>query len=447
MASTENVTAIINLRTLFVDILSNSEILHTSKLLKSLIQLLDALQSQPSSSLLTFANPLDSPLYSQTTKLRSEFYSLEHTYSHFESRLKAKDYILNNAATEVAFLRSELAQLTDRAAALPAAISSLSPSDASERLRDLSHTADQVTSQCIHAELKAAAKRQALHTRLWEMDLLAARAGRFPQMRDPTFSQCDVSQPPSPMASYAMTLEQTSKNGNGAYTASTTTSPSLSTLVPTAHRAGQVPPLSMEGRPRHGSGSSSASTSTGPFPVPPTIAVLASNGSAGSSTAYPAIPAKTKMSKSARSASSSSSASAPYVPGNGAGATGGGGKIIKPLQPIRLREGGVVEEAVQTPGRKGKGQVMNSTRSVSAMGISKRMKILKDHWTSMSVGEYAKIVAEDVSALMDACGYSVTKQMAKYILNQMSPKNGNMVTWESFYRVMIDQMGKLRPSK
>ena len=148
------------------------------------------------------------------------------------------------------------------------------------------------------------------------------------------------------------------------------------------------------------------------------------------------------MSKSARSASSSSSASAPCMPGS----NNGGGKIVKPLQPIRLKEGGM-EEAVQTPGRKGKGQVMNSARSVSAMGISKRMKILKDHWTSMSVGEYAKIMPEDVSTLMDACGYSVTKQMAKYILNQMSPKNGNMVTWESFYRVMIDQMGKLRPSK
>lgn len=439
MASTEIATTLINLKSLFIDILSNPEIFHTSKLLKSLVQLLDTLLSQPSpstSSLLSFTNNLDSPLYTQTTQLRSEFYSLEHVYSQFESRLRAKDYVLSNAASEVAFLRSEIAQLANCASALPTAINALSPSEASERLRDLSQGTDRITAQCIHAEMEAAARRQALQTRVREMDLLAARTGEFPQMRELSFHQFAVSQPPSPTSAVlAMPPEPPSKGGMNACTPSTITSPSPSMLVPSGHKSVQVPPLMIDERSRHGSSSGG----------PPSITAITS-GSTFSSVS-PAMSFKTKQTKSARSSSSSSSASAPSIVGNG----GGGAKIVKPLQPIKFKEGGfgsgVEEVALQTPGRKGNGKMMNSARSVSGMGISKKQKILKDQWMSTSVGEYAKILPEDILAMMDACGYVVTKQMAKYILNQMSPKNDSMVTWESFYRVMTDQMSKLRPSK
>lgn len=440
MASTEIATTIINLKSLFVDILSSPEIIHTSKLLKSLIQLLDTLLTDPSSSLLSFSDPFSSPLYSQTTQLRTEFYTLEHAHSQFESRLKAKDYVLSNAASEVAFLRSELSHIADRTAALPAAVNALSPAAASERLLDLTRSADRVTAQCIHAEMEASARRQALRSRLCEMDLLAARVGKLPQLKEPSFSQCTASQPPSPLftaTTPTAECQYPKSESVAACTSPSAISPSLSMLVPASRKNVQIPPLVMVAEDRSRTGSSSSSSNDPPL-TPASACGGAAVDVAGRNTSFGG-----NLPKSARSASSSSSSSsmlATVPSSNGSG----GAKIVKPLQPIKLRDGGVVEEV---QGRKGKGQGINSARSVSAMGMSKRQRLLREHWTGVAVGEYARVPPEDISALMDACGYAVTKQMAKYILNQMGPKNENMVTWDAFYRVMTDQMSKLRPTK
>lgn len=404
-------SALAELKALLKDILDSPTVVHTAGLLSALIQLITvaSLNSITPPSLSPMSSPRTTPIITLSTSstsssstatsptaalllltspaaatVREEVAKLERAHSQLAAQLKAKDFVLTNAASEIALLRAQLMRQDEEDSILAASIASLSPSAASARLRELAYDADHATAQFVHAEVRAAAERRALHTRLRQMDLLAARAGEFPAAataREPSLAQCAASRPPSP--------------------------PSFMAFEP------PPPP---------------------PPPTTTTVSPSSSSASIGASISpMAAIPAQSKV-KQVRSAQSSSGPRA----------------ARPPLQPIRLKEAGA-EEFVQTPGKKGgKVQLVSSSRSSGMLNFSRRQKVLKEHWAKGLTGAesgYARVSPEGIAALLDSFGYVVTKQMARFILNQMTPKGPDMVTWNSFSRVMTDYMNNHPVSK